>query len=395
MTLLREFFRLEAAGGILLVIAAIVALIMENSPISGVNDMILNTPVAIQFGELILKKPLLLWINDGLMAIFFLLVGLEIKREILQGHLSSREQITLPAVAAIGGVMAPAIIYYMLNKDNPAALSGWAIPTATDIAFALGVVQLLGNRVPAGLKVTLVTIAIIDDLIAIAVIALFYTAHLHIELLLGAMVMMVILAVLNAMNVMKLTPYMLVGLVMWVLVLKSGVHATLAGVAVAMFIPLRGQNKRGDSPAIYLEHALHPWVAYMVLPVFAFANAAVPLGGISFEMFMEPVTLGIILGLFFGKQIGIMGITLIGRMIGLVQLPQNTTWMQYYAMSIVCGIGFTMSLFIGALAFDGIEQSNAVRLGVLTASLIATIFGYTAMRITCPKQPMELNTEPH
>jgi len=384
--LLREFFRLEAAGGILLVLAAAAAMVLENSALSNVNDRLLEIPVGLQLGAFVLNKSLAHWINDGLMAVFFLIVGLEIKREVLQGHLSSLDRVMLPGIAAAGGVIVPALIYWYLNQHNPEALAGWAIPTATDIAFALGVVQLLGNRVPAGLKVTLVTIAIIDDLIAIAIIAFFYTAELQLDLLLAAIGLMGVLAVMNACKVTRLAPYLLIGLVMWVLVLKSGVHATLAGVAVAMFIPLRAENHRGESPAVWLQHALHPWVAYLILPLFAFANAAVPLKGLSLAMLGEPVTLGIILGLFFGKQIGIMLITALSVALKICRLPAETNWKQYYGMSVTCGIGFTMSLFVGTLAFDGAGEMNAVRLGVMTGSLVSTLAGLALLAMTCPKK---------
>lgn len=387
VNMIREFFRLEAAAGILLMIAAVIALIFVNTSLSGLYDYFLHVPVVVQIGGFVIDKALLLWINDGLMAIFFLLVGLEIKREILEGQLSSRDQIALPTVAAIGGIAMPALIYFLINQSDANAVHGWAIPSATDIAFALGIMQLLGNRVPQGLKVALVTIAILDDLAAILIIALFYGHGLHPEALAIAVAMMVGLFVLNKRGVTSLTPYAILGIIMWACVLKSGVHATLAGVVLAMFIPLRAENRYGRSPARSLEHDLHPWVAYGVLPLFAFANAGVPLHGLSMDLFMQPITLGIILGLFFGKQLGVVLATLLGRAIGLCKLPEGVSWRQYYGMAVLTGIGFTMSLFIGTLAFHTNEYTNAVRLGVLTASVLSSVFGLAVLHMTCPKKP--------
>jgi Na+:H+ antiporter, NhaA family len=378
--MLKEFFKLEAAGGILLGIAAILALVMENSPLNVFYDMILNTPVAVQVGAFAIDKPLLLWINDGLMAIFFLLIGLEIKREVLEGQLSSKEQVILPALAAVGGIAFPALIYSYFNWGDANAISGWAIPAATDIAFALGVITLLGDRVPQTLKICLVAIAIIDDLAAIIIIALFYTDNLSILSLGVGAIAIAGLAILNRRGVTSLTPYILIGIVLWACVLKSGVHATLAGVVIAMFIPLRAKNKLGGSPARSLEHGLHPWIAYAILPIFAFANAGVSLAGLSLEMLMQPITLGIALGLFFGKQIGIMTITAIGVATKICKLPKGVNWAQYYGMSLITGIGFTMSLFIGTLAFDSTENQTAVRLGVIAGSLLSGISGYLLLR---------------
>lgn len=378
--MLKEFFKLEAAGGILLGFAAILALVMENSPLQFVYDAFLTTPVAVQVGAFAIDKPLLLWINDGLMAIFFLLIGLEIKREVLEGQLSSKEQVILPALAAVGGIAFPALIYSYFNWGDANAISGWAIPAATDIAFALGVITLLGDRVPQTLKICLVAIAIIDDLAAIIIIALFYTDNLSILSLGVGAIAIAGLAILNRRGVTALTPYILIGIVLWACVLKSGVHATLAGVVIAMFIPLRAKNKLGGSPARSLEHGLHPWIAYAILPIFAFANAGVSLAGLSLEMLMQPITLGIALGLFFGKQIGIMAITAIGVATKICKLPKGVSWSQYYGMSLITGIGFTMSLFIGTLAFDSTEHQTAVRLGVIAGSLLSGISGYLLLR---------------
>ncbi len=382
LEMIREFFNLQAAAGILLGIAAIAALVMENSPLSHIYDMILTTPVVFQVGAFEIKKNMLLFINDGLMAIFFLLVGLEIKREVLEGQLSSKEQVILPALAAIGGLAMPALIYCYINWGDAAAISGWAIPSATDIAFALGVITLLGSRIPESLKVCLVAIAIIDDLAAIIIIALFYTDNLSLISLALGLIAIVILYIMNKKGVTKLAPYIVVGTILWACVLKSGVHATLAGVVLAFFIPLRAKNKLGGSPARSLEHGLHPWVSYAVLPIFAFANAGVSLKGLSIDMFMQPITLGIALGLFFGKQIGIMSITAIGVFTKICSLPKGVTWPQYYGMALVTGIGFTMSLFIGTLAFDDSSNQTAVRLGVILGSLLSGISGYVLLRIT-------------
>lgn len=379
--MLREFFKLEAAGGILLGIAAILALLMENSPLNIFYEMILTTPVVIQIGAFSIDKPLLLWINDGLMAIFFLLVGLEIKREILEGELSNKEQVTLPALAALGGLAVPALIYSYLNWGDAQAINGWAIPAATDIAFALGVITLLGNRVPETLKICLVAIAIIDDLAAIIIIALFYTDNLSLISLGFASISIVGLYFLNRRGVTKLTPYVLIGILLWACVLKSGVHATLAGVVIALFIPLRAKNKLGGSPARSLEHGLHPWVAYSILPIFAFANAGVSLKGLSLEMLMHPITLGVALGLFFGKQIGVMVMTALAVVTKLCKLPKGVSWAQYYGMSLITGIGFTMSLFIGTLAFEEQSTQTAVRLGVITGSLMSGVTGYLLLRL--------------
>ncbi len=380
----RNFMRLEAAGGILLGIAALLALLVKNSSFATSYAAFLNLPVHIIIGDFAIQKPLLLWVNDGLMAVFFLLIGLEIKREILEGQLSSRDQISLPAFAATGGLIVPALIYAFINWGDPYALKGWAIPAATDIAFALCVLQLLGKRVPPALKVCLMAIAILDDLAAIIIIALFYTAELSVFSLSISIIGFIILYILNRRHVQKLGPYMVVGIFLWACILKSGVHATLAGVALAFFIPLRpGPTQKKDPsyepPLHKLEHDLHPWVAFMILPLFAFTNAGVPLSGLNLEMLMQPITLGIILGLFLGKQIGVMGFTYLGSKVGICKLPKNVTWTQYYGMSLVTGIGFTMSLFIGTLAFADPAVLSAVRLGVLGGSVLAGLLGYVVL----------------
>ena len=373
----RRFFQLEAAGGLLLIAAAALALIINNSPLSWLYNALLDTPVVAQVGALKIAKPLLLWINDGLMALFFLLIGLEVKREVLQGHLSRPSQIVLPGAAAIGGMVIPALFFWALNNDNPAALGGWAIPMATDIAFALGVLALLGKRVPVSLKLFLMTLAIIDDLGAIIVIALFYSGELSSLALALAAGSIAVLIGMNRLGVARLAPYLLVGTVLWVCVLKSGVHATLAGVVLAFCIPLRTP---GDTPSALqqLEHGLHPWVAYCILPLFAFANAGVPLAGVTLESFIHPVPLGIALGLLLGKVIGVFGLTWLTVKTGLASLPTGANWGQVLGVAILCGIGFTMSLFVGSLAFvpGQSEFAGMDRMGILTGSVLAALIGY-------------------
>jgi Na+:H+ antiporter, NhaA family len=384
---IRAFFALKIAPGILLVSAAVLALVLQNSGVAGFYELFKNVPVVVQFGGFVIDKPLLLWINDGLMAIFFLLVGLEIKREFLMGHLAGRQQFSLPAIAAIGGVVVPALIYYFINQGDAVALRGWAIPAATDIAFALGVMLLLGDRVPASLKVLLVAIATIDDLIAIIVIALFYTAEISTLSLTLGLCGLAVAAIMNRCGVTKLGPYMMVGLFIWACVLKSGVHATLAGVALGLIIPLKVKNDEGRAPLKVLEHALHPWVVFLILPVFAFANAGVSLAGVTLQTFLAPITLGIILGLFIGKQVGIFAITWLAVKLKLCKLPDGVTWPQFYGMAIICGIGFTMSLFIGTLSFESLEQAREVRIGVLTGSFLSAIVGVAFLRFVSRPRP--------
>ena len=380
--ILRKFFQLKTAAGILLLLAAIAAIVVENSFLSDSYSKLLHSSISLKISNFTIDKDLHHWINDGLMAIFFLLVGLEIKRELIQGHLSTRQQFSLPAVAAIGGITVPAIIYISLNFGNDVTTNGWAIPTATDIAFALGVVTLLGDRVPISLKVTLVAIAIIDDLMAIIIIATFYTSDLSIYYLLLAAVATFILFLLNNRQINKLFPYIIVGILLWMFVLKSGIHASLAGVLLAQFIPLNSKDNSSHSPLMNLEHSIAPWVNFIILPIFAFANAGVSFSGMKLNLLWDPVTLGIILGLFFGKQIGVMLFTYVGSLLRVCKLPSDISWAQYYGLSLVTGIGFTMSLFIGSLAFTDPEYQTSVRLGVLIASLLAGILGYLTLRIT-------------
>lgn len=380
---------MDTAPGILLIAATILALIMENSGLSVFYGALKEIPVAIQFGSFKIDKALLLWINDGLMAVFFLLIGLEIKREIIDGHLSKREQIALPAVAALGGIIAPALIYTFINWNDAVTLHGWAIPAATDIAFALGILMLMGPRIPVSLKVCLVAIAIIDDLAAVLIIAVFYTSKLSLISLGLAFVGLFFVWRLNRNGVTNLSPYCVLGIIIWACVLKSGVHATLAGVALGLLIPMNVKNKNGKSPLIVMEHALHPWVAFGVIPIFAFTNAGVSLSGVSPETFMHPVTLGIILGLFIGKQIGVAGFTFLGTKLKLCKLPEDVTWPQFYGMALLTGIGFTMSLFIGTLAFDSLEHAKDVRLGVLGGSILSGICGVIVLLLTTKNQKTE------
>ncbi|BBP79036.1 Na+/H+ antiporter NhaA [Pseudomonas gingeri NCPPB 3146 = LMG 5327] len=382
-----RFFQLEAASGLLLIAAAALALIINNSPLSYLYNGLLDVPVVAQVGALKIAKPLLLWINDGLMAMFFLLIGLEVKREVLEGHLSKPSQIVLPGAAAIGGMVVPALIYWFLNKDNPAALGGWAIPMATDIAFALGVLALLGKRVPVSLKLFLMTLAIIDDLGAIIVIAVFYSSELSTLSLMLAGACLVALIAMNRLGVVKLGPYMIIGLILWICVLKSGVHATLAGVTLAFCIPLRTKNSE-TSPLLSLEHALHPWVAFGILPLFAFANAGVSLTGVNLDSFTHHVPLGIAAGLLIGKTVGVFGLTWLAVKAGMAALPNGANWGQVLGVAILCGIGFTMSLFVGSLAFvpGSSEYVGMDRMGILTGSILAALIGY-AVTAMASRQP--------
>jgi NhaA family Na+:H+ antiporter len=381
---LKAFMKLEAASGIVLLAAALLALIVSNSPLASLYDALLSVPMEFRLGEFALAKPVLLWINDGLMAIFFLLVGLEIKRAMLQGALSGKGQAVLPAIAAAGGMAVPAAIYVAFNWHDPAALRGWAIPAATDIAFAVGVLALLGERVPIALKAFLLAVAIFDDVGAIVIIAVFYTDSLSLTSLALAGVAMLALLALNLRGVLALGPYILVGIFLWVCVLKSGVHATLAGVVLAMAIPLRTREKTGYSPLPHLEHMLHPWVAFLIMPLFGFANAGVTVIGMQASQLLGPIPLGIAAGLFIGKQIGIFAFTWLTVRAGLAALPQSVTWPQIYGAGLLAGIGFTMSLFIGILAFSDPAQAAGVRVGVLGGSLLAAIAGYVLLRVVTP-----------
>ncbi|MEM8773426.1 MAG: Na+/H+ antiporter NhaA [Pseudomonadota bacterium] len=379
-----KFFRNEASGGILLMLSAIAALLVANSAFAPVYEGVLDSKLAITINEDGLSKPLILWINDGLMAIFFFLIGLELKREILEGKLRNPRDIVLPGVAAIGGMAIPALIFAALNWNSPETLAGWAIPAATDIAFALGILALVGTRAPAALKVFLLTLAILDDLGAIIIIALFYTAELKVEYLMYALVPLAGLALFNIRGAHRIAPMILLGAVMWVLVLKSGVHATLAGVVAAMFIPLK--DKWGKSPLHSLEHALAPYVLYLIVPIFAFANAGVVLDGITFADLLQPLPLGIALGLIAGKQIGVFGFTWAVVKLGYARLPDGVNWLHIYGLACLAGVGFTMSLFIGSLSYADPALMNQVRIGVLSGSAVSAILGYFALIVACRRQ---------
>lgn len=380
ITRLREALRHEAAPGMLLILTAVAAMMLVNSPLSWLYNGLLELPVVVSIGALAIDKPLLLWINDGLMAVFFFLVGLEIKREVLTGKLSSFDQASLPALAAIGGMAVPALVYFAFTAGDPEAARGWAIPAATDIAFALGLLSLLGNRVPVSLKVFLLAIAIIDDLGAILIIAFFYTEDLSLYALAVSGVAAALLIACNRFGVRSYIPYLLVGLVLWTMVLKSGVHATLAGVMVALTLPLREADGGTSAKFTGLEHALHPWVAFFIMPVFAFANSGIPLGGIGFADLLAPIPLAIAMGLFLGKQIGVMGCCWLAVRSGLCRLPEEATWLHVYGVALLTGIGFTMSLFIGSLAFADPAQAAQVRIGVLGGSFLSGLAGYLVLR---------------
>ena len=381
---IREFLKLESAAGMLLVIAGVLAMLAANTPLAGLYDALLQVPFGVRLGSFRLDKPVLLWINDLLMAIFFLLVGLEIKREVVMGELSSVTKIALPAFAAAGGMLVPVALYAWLNWQDPVGIRGWAIPGATDIAFALGMLALFGERVPLGLKVFLMTLAVLDDLGAIVIIALFYSGKLSMTALAGAAVAVIGLVTLNRCGVTRLAAYMLVGALLWLCVLKSGVHATLAGVVIALCIPARDPQR---SPLMALEHSLHPWVAYAILPVFAFANAGVSLAGLSIADLLAPIPLGIVLGLVVGKQLGVFLFAAAAIKVGLAKLPEGVGLPQVYGAALLCGIGFTMSLFIGSLAFEGLESRpvESYRLGILVASTIAAVAGCLVLRSVLPR----------
>ena len=379
-----SFLKLESAGGILLFLSAVLAMILANTFLEVYYQLLLTTPVEIRVGSLEIAKPLLLWINDGLMAVFFFLVGLELKRELLEGELSDRKNIILPGVGAIGGMIAPALIYIYFNSDDSVAIKGWAIPAATDIAFALGVLTLLGPRVPVSIKIFLTSLAIFDDIGAIVIIALFYTSKISVSALFVVALCMPILFVMNKRNVVSKSPYILIGIIMWVATLKSGVHATLAGVVLAMFIPMRSNEEPAYSPLKSMEHDLHSVVAFFVLPVFAFANAGINLHGITLDQVMHGVPIGIALGLFFGKQIGVFGLCWIFIKLKITSLPNNMSWLSLYGTSALCGIGFTMSLFVGSLAFEetGINLLFDERLGIIVGSLFSGVLGYIVLRLS-------------
>jgi NhaA family Na+:H+ antiporter len=382
-----DFFRHESAAGILLIVAAFVAIIMANSPLAGYYELLIDTRVIVAVGALEISKPLLLWVNDGLMALFFLLVGLELKREFLEGELSDPKDIILPGLGAIGGMVVPAAIYVYMNRDDPIAIQGWAIPAATDIAFALGVLAILGSRVPTSLKIFLTSLAIFDDVGAVLIIAIFYTSNISAMALAVAAGCVAILAYLNWRGVLEKSGYLVIGAIMWVALLKSGVHATLAGVILAMFIPIKTERSEDTSPLRLLEHDLHSVVAFFILPVFAFCNAGLSLKGIGLEQVLHPVPVGIALGLFFGKQVGVFLFCWAGIKLRLTELPDGVSWWSLYGTSALCGIGFTMSLFIGSLAFEELGESFAFddRLGIILGSLASGVVGFVVLYFSLGK----------
>lgn len=381
-TFILDFFRMESAGGITLMFAAVLAMICANTALSGHYDLLLSMPVEVRVGGLEIAKPLLLWINDGLMAVFFFLVGLELKRELLEGELSDKRNIILPGVGAIGGMLFPALVFAWFNHDDPAAMQGWAIPAATDIAFALGALALLGSRVPTSLKIFLTSLAIFDDIGAILIIAFFYTANISLTAIIVVACCIPVLALLNYRHVETKSVYILIGIIMWVATLKSGVHATLAGVLLAMFIPISSRSAHGISPLKSMEHDLHAVVAFFILPVFAFANAGINLSGVGVEQLMHDVPMGIAMGLVVGKQIGIFGLCWLAIKMGLARLPAGMSWLSLYGTAALCGIGFTMSLFIGSLAFEenGVDMFFDERLGIIVGSLISGFIGFFILR---------------
>ena len=385
----QDFLKLESASGILLMIAALLALIVANSPLDQYYSIFLNVPVEVRVGELEIAKPLLLWVNDGLMAIFFFMIGLELKREIMEGELNRAANVMLPAIGAVGGVLVPVGIFSFLNWGDADAMKGWAIPAATDIAFALGLLMLLGSRVPPALKVFLVSLAIFDDLAAIVIIALFYTSELSTRALLTTLVCLIVLAIMKKRGVSSVSPYLWVGLIMWVSVLKSGVHATLAGVALAGFIPLSVADQPDRSPLRELEHDLHTLVAFAILPIFAFVNAGISFRGVTLSDLVHPVPLGIAAGLFAGKQLGIFGFCWLAIKSGIARLPAGANWGSLYGVSILCGVGFTMSLFVGSLAFEStasdVREMYDERLGILLGSAVSGVIGYALLSKALPK----------
>lgn len=380
-----QVFNNDTAGGVLLIIAAAMAMIVANSPLSLYYNMLIDIPVRISIGDFEIAKPLLLWINDGLMALFFLAVGLELKREIIEGELSDPKKIILPLLGAIGGMIVPAVIYIAFNYKDPIAMNGWAIPTATDIAFALGILMLLGKKVPISLKLFLASLAIFDDIGAIVIIALFYTSELSTTALLFSTFVIFLLYIMNRRGATEITTYAILGLILWVAVLKSGVHATLAGVILAFFIPLKVKCKGEDkvrSPLKQLEKDLDRSVTFLIVPLFAFTNASVVLSDVTLESLLHPIPLGVALGLFLGKQVGIFGFCYLGVKLGIAHLPQGINWRLLYGISLLAGVGFTMSLFISSLSFEktGVNLLFDERLGILIGSILSGVSGYLVLK---------------
>jgi NhaA family Na+:H+ antiporter len=387
-SIIAQFLKLESASGIILFVMALAALILCNSPYADVYQHLWQITMAIHVGSYSLSEPLLFWVNEGLMTLFFLMVGLELKREFLEGELASIKQVILPAIAAAGGMLVPALIYCAINYQNPETIVGWAVPVATDIAFALGVLSLFGRRVPLGLKLFLMALAIFDDVGAIVIIAFSHTGSLSYVSFGLAISAIILLFLMNKLGVRRLTPYLLVGFMLWLCVLKSGVHATVAGVILAFVIPLRRTDEGESSPSRRLEHILHPWAAYFVMPLFAFANAGLSFEGLSLRIAFDQIALGTITGLLLGKQIGVFFFSWLAIRLGWAELPENTSWFELYAVAILCGIGFTMSLFLGTLAFEGSNPIYLVevRVGVLLGSLLSGVIGALMLQMALLKK---------
>lgn len=388
---IQKFLKLEAASGILLLVSALLAMIFANTDLNQLYFSFLQTEVAIKFGAFSIDKPLLMWVNDGFMAVFFILVGMEVKRELFEGSLSSYQKAVFPAVAALGGMIVPALVYWFINQNSPEYQQGWAIPMATDIAFALGIVALLSKQVPPALKVFLLALAIIDDLGAIIVIALFFSHEMSMQALTIASLAIIVLVAMNRYKVTGLINYAIIGTILWASVLKSGVHATLAGVIIGFCIPLRGKN--GEAPLHHLEHALAPWCSFAILPLFAFSNAGVSLEGMSLDKLASPLPLGVALGLIIGKPVGVFLFNYVSVLLGIAKLPEGINFKQIFAIAVLCGIGFTMSMFIAGLAFGEGDASEDVlalaRLGILMGTFVSAIIGYFLLKLTTKSNLMK------
>ncbi|MDE4021118.1 Na+/H+ antiporter NhaA [Glaesserella parasuis] len=389
---IRKFLQLESASGILLLAFAMLAMLFANTPLRDLYFDFLSMPVSIQIGLFSIHKPLLMWVNDGFMAVFFVLIGLEVKREMMVGAISSYQRAIFPAIGALGGMIVPALVFTLINSDSPEFQQGWAIPMATDIAFALGVLGLLGKRVPFALKIFLLALAIIDDLGAIVVIAIFFSHELSTTALISAVIAITALIIMNRMRVTAICAYMVVGLILWASVLKSGVHATLAGVIIGFCVPLKGKN--GEEPLAHFEHLLAPWCSFVILPLFAFSNAGVSIAGMSLSTLFSPLTMGVALGLLVGKTLGVFSFSFLAVKLGIAQLSEGINFKQIFAVSVLCGIGFTMSMFLAGLAFGGDEADgqfiSLARLGILIGSGISAVLGYYLLKL-CTMPNIHIN----
>lgn len=389
---IRKFLQLESASGILLLAFAMLAMLFANTPLKDLYFDFLSMPVSIQIGLFSIHKPLLMWVNDGFMAVFFVLIGLEVKREMMVGAISNYQRAIFPAIGALGGMIVPALVFTLINNDSPEFQQGWAIPMATDIAFALGVLGLLGKRVPFALKIFLLALAIIDDLGAIVVIAIFFSHELSTTALISAAIAIAVLIIMNRMRVTAICAYMVVGLILWASVLKSGVHATLAGVIIGFCVPLKGKN--GEEPLAHFEHLLAPWCSFVILPLFAFSNAGVSLAGMSLSTLFSPLTMGVALGLLVGKTLGVFSFSFLAVKLGIAQLSEGINFKQIFAVSVLCGIGFTMSMFLAGLAFGGDEADgqfiSLARLGILIGSGISAVLGYYLLKL-CTMPNIHIN----